>query len=85
MSRSLYSLLIPKGEEAEYFALYEAGERGTSWIGPLLFGLGLQFTGSYRVAILSLIVFFVAGLVLLGFVDVGKGAREAGNEAPPRA
>ena len=79
LSRSLYSLLIPKGEEAEYFALYEAGERGTSWIGPLLFGLALQFTGSYRVAILSLIVFFVAGLVLLGFVDVGKGAREAGN------
>lgn len=85
LSRSLYSLLIPKGEEAEYFALYEAGERGTSWIGPLLFGLALQVTGSYRVAVLSLIVFFAAGLVLLGFVDVRKGAREAGNEAPPRA
>ncbi len=80
LSRSLYSLLIPRGEEAEYFALYEAGERGTSWIGPLLFGLALQFTGSYRTAILSLIVFFAAGLVLLGFVDVEKGAREAGND-----
>ncbi|MGE5189954.1 MAG: MFS transporter, partial [Gemmatimonadota bacterium] len=64
LSRSLYSLLIPRGEEAEYFALYEAGERGTSWIGPLLFGLALQFTGSYRLAILSLIVFFAAGFAL---------------------
>ncbi len=85
LSRSLYSLLIPRGEEAEYFALYEAGERGTSWIGPLLFGLGLQFTGSYRIAILSLVVFFAAGLLLLGFVDVRQGAAEAGNDAPPGA
>ncbi|MGE5663195.1 MAG: MFS transporter [Deltaproteobacteria bacterium] len=80
LSRSLFSLLIPKGEEAEYFALYEVGERGTSWIGPLLFGLALQFTGSYRVAILSLVAFFAAGFVLLGFVDVATGAREAGND-----
>ena len=43
--------------EAEYFSLYEVGERGTSWLGPLFFGLALQFTGSYRVAILSLAVF----------------------------
>ncbi len=85
LSRSLYSLLIPRGEEAEYFALYEAGERGTSWIGPLLFGLALQFTGSYRTAILSLVVFFAAGLLVLGFVDVRKGAEQAGNKAPPRA
>ncbi len=82
LSRSIYSLFIPKGEEAEYFALYEVGERGTSWIGPLLFGLALQVTGSYRTAILSLIVFFAAGFVLLGFVDVEKGAREAGEDAP---
>ena len=76
LSRSLYSLLIPKGEEAEYFGLYEVGIHGTSWLGPLLFGLALQFTGSYRVAILSLVVFFAAGLVLLLRVDVEKGIRQ---------
>ncbi len=85
LSRSLYSLMIPKGQEAEYFGLYEVSERGTSWLGPLFFGLALQFTGSYRVAILSLAAFFAMGLALLPFVDVARAAREAGNEAPERA
>jgi UMF1 family MFS transporter len=80
LSRSLFSLLIPKGEEAEYFGLYEVGIHGTSWLGPLLFGLALQFTGSYRIAILSLIVFFAAGLVLLLRVDVDMGIRQASDE-----
>jgi UMF1 family MFS transporter len=52
-------------------------ERGTSWLGPLLFGLALQFTGSYRVAILSLAVFFIAGLALLLRVDVARAEAEA--------
>ena len=81
LSRSVYSQLIPKGEEAEYFGLYEVGVHGTSWLGPLLFGLALQFTGSYRVAILSLVLFFVAGLILLLQVDVEKGARQASEDA----
>ncbi|MBI4492718.1 MAG: MFS transporter [Chloroflexi bacterium] len=78
LSRSVFSLMIPRGQEAEYFSLYEIGERGTSWLGPLCFGLALQFTGSYRVAILSLVVFFVLGLALLSLVDVRRAAREAG-------
>jgi UMF1 family MFS transporter len=70
--------MIPVGREAEYFSLYEVSERGTSWLGPLFFGLALQFTGSYRVAILSLAVFFLAGLLLLLRVDVAKAEAEAG-------
>ncbi len=81
LSRSLFSLMIPRGQEAEYFSFYEVSDRGTSWIGPLLFGLALQFTGSYRIAILSVTVFFVAGLVLLAPVDVGRAAREAGRRS----
>ena len=83
LSRALYSLMIPKGQEAEYFSLYEVSERGTSWLGPLLFGLALQFTGSYRIAILSMVVFFILGLALLMMVNIRKAALEAGNEAPP--
>ena len=74
--------MIPKGQEAEYFSFYEVSERGTSWLGPLLFGLALQFTGSYRIAMLSLMIFFVAGMALLAKVDVGRAAREAGKEGP---
>ena len=82
LSRSLYSLMIPRGQEAEYFSLYEVSDKGTSWLGPLLFGLALQFTGSYRIAIVSIVVFFIAGMALLSRVNVREAAREAGNEAP---
>jgi UMF1 family MFS transporter len=79
LSRSLYSLMIPRGKEAEYFSLYEVCDKGTSWLAPLLFALTLQFTGSYENAIASLIVFFAAGLAVLLKVDVARAAREAGN------
>jgi UMF1 family MFS transporter len=82
LSRSLYSQLVPKGREAEYFSLYQACERGTSWLGTLVFGLVHQWTDSYRPAILALIVFFVVGLVLLWRVDTRRGIVEAGNPEP---
>lgn len=82
LSRSLFSLMIPKGRESEYFSLYEVSERGTSWMGPLIFGLALQFTGSYRIAILSVAIFFAAGLTILPFVNVRRAIMEAGNEVP---
>lgn len=77
LSRSLFSLMIPKGKEAEYFSLYEISDKGTSWLAPLIFGLALQFTGSYEWAIASLIVFFVAGIAVLARVDVRRGMQEA--------
>jgi MFS transporter, UMF1 family len=85
LSRSVYSLMIPKGQEAEYFSLYEVSDKGTSWLAPLLFGLALQVTGNYRIAILSLVVFFIAGLILLIRVNVAKAAIESGNEPPALA
>jgi UMF1 family MFS transporter len=82
LSRSLYSQLIPRGKEAEYFGLYEISERGTSWLGALTFGLVFQVTGSYRSAIFSLVAFFAIGFVLLARVDIRRAVREAGNEQP---
>jgi UMF1 family MFS transporter len=82
LSRSFFSLLIPRGREGEYFALYNACERGTSWFGTLLFGVVFQLTGSYRPAILALIVFFVLGAVLLLRLDPRRGIEEAGNQVP---
>jgi MFS transporter, UMF1 family len=85
LSRSLFSQMIPKGREGEYFSLYEISDKGTSWMAPLIFGLALQFTGSYRTAILSLMIFFIAGLAILLRVDVGRASCEAGNDPPPLA
>ncbi len=76
ISRSLFAQLIPQGKEAEYYSFYEVSERGTSWTGPLLFGLVNQAFGSLRPAILSLIFFFVMGLILLPFVNIPKGIEE---------
>ena len=73
LSRSLFAQLIPKGKEAEYFSIYEVSDKGTSWLSPVVFGLALQFTHSYRLAILSLLIFFVAGLFVLVGVDVKRG------------
>jgi UMF1 family MFS transporter len=80
ISRSLFAQMIPPGKEAEFFSIYEISERGTSWIGPLIFGLVNQWLGNLRPAILSLIFFFVVGLVLLvTFVNVPRAIAESGQ------
>jgi UMF1 family MFS transporter len=84
LSRSLYSQMIPRGEEAEYFSLYEISERGTSWLGAVTFATVNQLTGSYRAAILSLVAFFVVGFSLLAAVNVRRAIVEAGNVPPER-
>jgi UMF1 family MFS transporter len=84
LSRSLFSHLVPSGKEAEYFSAYEMSDRGMSWLGPLLFGLTYQLTGSYRDAIISLVAFFVIGFVLLARVPVRQAVRDAGNPVPDR-
>ncbi|SDL80822.1 MFS transporter, UMF1 family [Geodermatophilus siccatus] len=84
LSRSLFSQLIPAGKEAEYYGFYEISDRGTSWLGPLAFGLTYQLTGSYRLAIVSLVVFFVAGFVALAALPVRRAVVAAGNTPPER-
>ena len=82
ISRALFSQLVPAGEEAEYFALYTIGERGTSWLGPLVFSLVAQRTGSFRPAILSLVAFLVLGFVVVALVPVRRAIGAAGNPLP---
>ncbi len=82
LARSYFSLLIPKGKEAEYFGFYHAMDRGTSWFGTATLAIVLQLTDSYRPAIFALIFFFVIGGLLLLKVDTERGIRDAGNELP---
>ncbi|HKG47977.1 MAG TPA: MFS transporter [Pyrinomonadaceae bacterium] len=82
LSRSLFSRMIPVGKEASFFGLYEVSERGTSWMGPLLFSVVVSSTGSYRLALLSLIFFFVVGLVVLWITNTDKAIREAQHAVP---
>ncbi len=81
LSRSLFAQLVPKGREAEYFSVYEVTDKGTSWICPIIFALALQFTKSFRLAILSLLFFFIAGLLILLKVNVAQGEQDAAQAA----
>ena len=79
LARSLFSQLIPHGREAEYFSLYQACERGTSWLGTLIFGLVFQLTDSYRYSIVALVAFFVVGGTLLTRLDVRQGMADVAH------
>jgi UMF1 family MFS transporter len=83
LSRSLYSQLIPAGKEGEYYGFYEISDKGTSWLGPLVFGIVNQLTNSYRTGIFALLIFFVVGFVLLLMVPIRRAIVAAGN-TPPR-
>ena len=77
ISRSLFAQMIPKGKEAEFFSIYEISERGTSWLGTLVFGIAVTIFGNLRIAILALIFFFVVGLIILPFVNTDKAIEDA--------
>ena len=72
LSRSLYGAMIPENASAEFYGFYSVFSKFSSIWGPFTFGLIKQITGSARLAIISLMVFFIVGLILLGFVDEEK-------------
>ncbi len=76
LSRSFYGSMVPEEASAEFYGFYTVFSKFAAIWGPWLFVIVKQATGSSRSAILSLIVLFVAGLILLLFVDVEK-ARQA--------
>ena len=85
LSRSLFSQMIPRGRESAFFGIYAISERGTSWLGPVVFGLVAQLTNSYRPAILALMIFFIVGSVILLFTNTNKAIQDAGNHLPSEA
>ncbi|MEA4863955.1 MAG: MFS transporter [Sphaerochaeta sp.] len=77
LSRSYYTRLIPKERSAEFFGFFNMLGKFAAIIGPALMGIVTLLTGSTRMGILSLIVLFVGGFLLLRKVDEQKGQAEA--------
>jgi UMF1 family MFS transporter len=77
LSRSVFATLIPKDRTAEFFGFFAVFEKFAGIFGPLLFSAAVALTQSNRAAILSVIVFFVAGGALLVTVDIDEGRRAA--------
>ncbi len=82
LSRSLFSQMIPRDKEAQYFGVYEIADRGTAWIGTAVFGIGIAITGSYRTSILVLVVFFILGGLVLWRTNIRQAIAESGNPQP---
>jgi len=76
-SRSLQAALIPPARSAEFFSFFGISGKFSSALGPLIFGAAVFLTGSLRAGILSLIVFFAGGALLLLFVNEEQGRRQA--------
>jgi UMF1 family MFS transporter len=81
LSRSLFSSMIPKQRSAEFFGLYAISSKFASIFGPLTFAVLINLTGSNRIAILALALFFIIGIILLIGVDVEKGRTQAADNA----
>jgi UMF1 family MFS transporter len=77
LSRSLFATMIPRPRSGEFFGFWGVFDKFGGVIGPFVFASMIATTGSSRPAILALIVFFVAGGLLLAFVDVDEGRRHA--------
>lgn len=83
LSRSLYAGLVPPARSAEFFSFFAISSKFASILGPLLFALLIDITGSNRLAILALATFFAAGLWLLAGVDVERGRQRVSELSTP--
>lgn len=83
LSRSLFAQMVPRDRSSEFFGFFSVSDKAAGILGPLLFALSIALLGSYRSAILSVIVFFVAGAFVLAKVDIAEGQRAA-RAAEPR-
>ncbi len=73
LSRSLYGSMIPEESSAEFFGFFTVFSKASAVLGTWAFAIVSGITGDGRPAILSVIFFFVAGLIILLFVNVDEG------------
>ncbi len=77
LSRSLFASMIPEKKSSQFFAFFAVAEKFAGVIGVGLFAVLASSFENGRVAVLSLVVFFLIGGFLLSKVDVAKGRRQA--------
>lgn len=75
LSRSLYGSMIPEDQSAEFYGFYSVFSKFSAIWGPWTFAFVRQVTGSARLAILSIAMFFIVGGVLFRSVDIDEGRR----------
>ena len=77
LSRSMFGIMTPRKRSAEFFGLFDVSQKFSGILGPALFGIVGQFTGSSRLSIIALIVFFLGGMFMLEKVHLNEGIEAA--------
>jgi UMF1 family MFS transporter len=77
LSRSLFGLMTPKKQTAEFFGFFDVSQKFSGILGPALFGIIGQLTGSSRLSIIALIVFFIGGMYMLEKLRLEEGIEAA--------
>jgi MFS transporter, UMF1 family len=80
LSRSLVGQLMPKSKTAEFYGFFSVSEKFNTVVGPFIMALVTQLTGEGRYGIVSLVIFFIAGILMLRKVDIERGVRQAQAE-----
>ncbi len=68
---------MPKSKSAEFYGFFSVSEKFNTVVGPALMAFITLQTGDPRIGIVSLVVFFIAGIVMLRFVNVERGIAQA--------
>lgn len=82
LSRSIFGKMIPENKNAEFFGFYGISAKFSAVLGPFVFALTGQLTGSSRLGIFSVLIFFLAGILLLSRVNIAKGESESQRKRP---
>jgi UMF1 family MFS transporter len=77
LSRSLFARMIPREKSSEYFGFFSVFEKFGQVFGPLVFAAAVTLFGSSRTAVISVVLFFLAGAIVLTRVDVAAGEAQA--------
>ena len=80
LSRSMYGSMSPQSNSAEFFGFYNVSSKFAGIIGPFLFGVVGQVTGTSRLSIIAIVIFFLAGALILATVDHAKGIEASMSE-----
>jgi UMF1 family MFS transporter len=80
LSRSLFGAMIPKKRSGEFFGFFSMSDKFAGIVGPLVFALAGTLTGTSRFGIVSLVIFFIGGGLLLMKVDPERGKAQAEPE-----
>jgi len=77
LSRSLFARMIPRHKSSEYFGFFSIFEKFSGIAGPLVFAASVSLFGNSRAAVLSIILFFILGALVLTRVNVREGEAQA--------